>query len=106
MQKSEWITRQYESMPQRALIAEVAEHFTQHPLDHWHQLLDTVDCCYAPLLTPGELSANPQIQVRQMLSESGPGYPAWINQQAVEVSAEIEQISSQDQLHWNSTVSS
>ena len=102
VQKPKWITRQYESMPQRTLVAEVAEHFAQHPLSHWHQLLDTVDCCYAPLLTPGELSAHPQIQARQMLPESGPSYPAWINQQPVEVSSEIEQITSREELRWNS----
>ena len=41
----------------QALIAEVAEHIAQHPLEYWHQLLDTVDCCYVPLFGP----QNPQV---------------------------------------------
>ena len=100
LQKPQWITRQYESMPQRELIAEVAEHITQHPLDHWHQLLDAVDCCYAPLLTPGELSANPQIQVRHSLSESGPNYAGWINDAAVEIDFSIAEIEHLQSLNW------
>ncbi len=100
LQKPKWISRQYESMPQRALIAEVAEHITQYPLDHWHQLLDAVDCCYAPLLTPGELSANPQIQARHSLSESGPNYPGWINDAAVEIDACITEIEHLQSLNW------
>jgi crotonobetainyl-CoA:carnitine CoA-transferase CaiB-like acyl-CoA transferase len=100
LQKPKWISRQYESMPQRALIAEVAEHITQYPLDHWHQLLDAVDCCYAPLLTPGELSANPQIQARHSLSESGPNYPGWINDTAVEIDACITEIEHLQSLNW------
>jgi hypothetical protein len=35
--------------------------------------------------------------------ENGPTYPAWINQQPVKISADIEEIKSSDQLHWNST---
>jgi crotonobetainyl-CoA:carnitine CoA-transferase CaiB-like acyl-CoA transferase len=100
LQKPEWITRQYESMPQRALIAEVAEHITQHPFDHWHQLLDAVDCCYAPLITAGGLSANPQIQARRSLSESGPNYPGWINDAAVEIDASITEIEHLQSLNW------
>jgi hypothetical protein len=37
-----------------------------------------------------------------MLTENGPGHPAWIDQQSLEVSSGIEQITSQDQLRWNS----
>jgi crotonobetainyl-CoA:carnitine CoA-transferase CaiB-like acyl-CoA transferase len=100
LQKPEWITRQYESMPQRALIAEVAEQFTRHPLDHWQQMLDAVDCCYAPLLTPGELSADPQIQARHSLSESGPNYPGWINDATVQIEVSITEIEHLQSLNW------
>jgi crotonobetainyl-CoA:carnitine CoA-transferase CaiB-like acyl-CoA transferase len=100
LQKPEWITRQYEPMPQRELIAEVAEHITQRPLNHWHQLLDVVDCCYAPLLTPGGLSENPQIQARHSLSESGPNYPGWINDAAVEIEVSITEIEHLQSLNW------
>ena len=100
LQKPRWITRQYETMPQQALIAEVAEHISRHPLDYWHQLLDAVDCCYAPLLTSAQLSANPQIQARGSLSESGPNYPGWINDTVVEIDASITEIEDPQSLHW------
>jgi alpha-methylacyl-CoA racemase len=100
LQKPQWIPRQYASMPQQALIAEVAEHIARHPLDYWHQLLDRADCCYAPLLTPGQLSANPQIQARSSLSEAGPHYPGWINDTVVEIDASITEIEHPQSLHW------
>ena len=100
LQKPEWITRQYASMPQQTLIAEVAEQFTRHPLDYWQQLLDTVDCCYAPLLAPGQLFANSQILARRSLSESGPNYPAWINDAAVEIDDSITEIEHPRSMTW------
>jgi len=100
LQKPQWMSRQYETMPQQALIAEVAEHIIQRPLDYWHQLLDAVDCCYAPLLTPGQLSANPQIQFRGSLSESGPNYPGWINHAVVEIDTSIIKIEAPQSLCW------
>jgi alpha-methylacyl-CoA racemase len=102
LQKPEWINQQYAVMPQPALIAEVTEHITRHPLDYWHRLLDTVDCCYAPLLTPGQLSANPQIQARHSLSISGPNYPGWINHAAVEIEASITEIEFAQSVSWHS----
>ena len=102
LQKPEWINQQYAVMPQRALIAEVTERITRHPLDYWHRLLDTVDCCYAPLLTPGQLSANPQIQARHSLSISGPNYPGWINHAAVEIEASITEIECSQSVSWHS----
>ena len=102
LQQPQWITRQYETMPQQALIAEVAEYIARHPLDYWHQLLDAVDCCYAPLLTPAQLSANPQIQARGSLSEDGPNYPGWINDAVVETDASITEIEHPQSLSWRS----
>ena len=100
LQKPQWISQQYASMPQQALLAEVAEHIAQHPLDYWHQLLDTVDCCYAPLLTPGQLCANPQVQARASLSKSGPNYAGWINDAVVEIDESITEIEDPQSLHW------
>jgi len=100
LQQPQWITRQYETMPQQALLAEVAEHLSRRPLDYWHQLLDTVDCCYAPLLTPGQLSANPQVQARASLAEAGPNYPGWINDAVVEIDDTIIEIEHPQSLSW------
>jgi crotonobetainyl-CoA:carnitine CoA-transferase CaiB-like acyl-CoA transferase len=100
LQQPQWITLQYASMPQQALIAEVAEHISRHPLDYWHQLLDAVDCCYAPLLTPAQLSANPQILARGSLADSGPNYPGWINDAAVDIDDAIIEIEPARSLGW------
>ncbi len=103
LQQPLWITRQYETMPQQALIAEVAAQISRHPLNYWHLLLDTVDCCYAPLLKPRQLSANPQILARGSLSEAGPNYPGRINNAAVEIDASITEIEDPQSLHWDPT---
>ncbi len=103
LQQPNWIDRQYERMPQQGLIAEVAEQISEHPLDYWQQLLDTADCCYAPLLTPGQLPANPQIRARASLSESGPNYPGWINDAVVEIDDSIIEVESPRSLNWNAT---
>ena len=105
LQKTEWISRQFETMPQQDLIAEVAEIISQHPQSHWRGLLDNVDCCFEILFTVDELARHAQFESRQAITENGPTYPAWINQQPVKISADFEQINSSDQLHWISTSS-
>jgi crotonobetainyl-CoA:carnitine CoA-transferase CaiB-like acyl-CoA transferase len=102
LQKPQWENRHMEHMPQKKLIAEVAKTIAAQPRTYWQALLDEVDCSFEILCFPLDLADHPQLKSRQMLTENGPGYPAWINQQPVEVSSEIEQITSQDQLRWNS----
>jgi crotonobetainyl-CoA:carnitine CoA-transferase CaiB-like acyl-CoA transferase len=103
LQKPGWISRQFEAMPQQDLIAEVAEIISQHPQSHWQELLDNVDCCFEILFTVDSLARHAQFESRQAITEHGPTYPAWINQQPVKISADFEEIESRDQLHWNST---
>jgi crotonobetainyl-CoA:carnitine CoA-transferase CaiB-like acyl-CoA transferase len=103
LQKPGWISQQFEAMPQQDLIAEVAEVISQHPQSHWRELLDNVDCCFEILFTVDDLARNAQFESRQAITEHGPTYPAWINQQPVKVSADFEEIESRDQLQWNST---
>ena len=100
LQKPQWIAQQYASMPQHALIAEVAEQISKRSLDYWHQLLDAVDCCYAPLLAPAQLPANPQLQARRSLSESGPHYPGWINDEVVEINELVTEVEHPQSLSW------
>lgn len=102
LQKTEWISRQFEAMPQQDLIAEVAEAISQHPQLYWRELLDNVDCCFEILFTVDELARHSQFESRQAITENGPSYPAWINQQPVKISTDFEEIKSNDQLHWNS----
>jgi crotonobetainyl-CoA:carnitine CoA-transferase CaiB-like acyl-CoA transferase len=102
LQKPQWINRHMESMPQKQLIFEVAETIAAYPQAYWQSLLDEVDCSFEILCFPQDLANHPQLKSRQMLTENGPGHPAWIDQQSLEVSSGIEQITSQDQLRWNS----
>ena len=105
LNKPEWIDRQFESMPQKVLIAEVAEVISSHPREYWCKLLDDVDCCFEALLDPHELTQQAQFIARGALTESGPTYPAWINNRPVDITMEVEEITSRDQLYWNSRVS-
>ncbi|MGD8348752.1 MAG: CoA transferase, partial [Gammaproteobacteria bacterium] len=95
-----WIERQFEAMPQLALIGEVSALVAEHPLAHWRQLLDPVDCCFEALLEIDEVAQHPQLRARRASGPKGPAYPAWINRQAVEVAADIEQIGSTESLEW------
>ena len=99
LQKPDWIGRQYETMPQRALIEEISGLVVQYPLNYWHELLDTIDCCYTPLVSPNGFAQNPQIQARKSLSTSGPNYPGWINDAAVEFDDMVE-IERPESLAW------
>lgn len=101
LNKPEWIGRQFEAMPQQSLIADVAAVIYDHPQVYWRKLLDGVDCCFEGLFAADELTQHAQLKSRQALTENGPTYPAWINNQPVEITIEVEQIKSRHQLHWN-----
>ncbi len=105
VEQPQWIDRQLASMPQRALIAEVAALFLQQPGAHWSARLDQVDCCFEILFGSDKLATHPQFEARQAITAAGPGYPVWINHQALEVSLDFEAIGSSAQLSWKSTAS-
>lgn len=65
--RPEWIGRQHEPLPQRALIAEVAAMFAAEPLSHWEALLPAADCCYQAVLTSAEVLAHPHIAARGLV---------------------------------------
>ena len=100
IQKNDWIDRQFENMPQHTLISEVAELIRAQSLDYWNELLDDVDCCYAPLLTPDQLATNPQLQARGSVNTSGPGYPGWVNGTIVTQHGHITEIEFPSALYW------
>jgi crotonobetainyl-CoA:carnitine CoA-transferase CaiB-like acyl-CoA transferase len=103
LQKPEWIVRQIEVMPQQDLIADVAQLISEHSRSHWQDLLNEVDCCFEILFAGDELAQHEQFESRRALNAQGPTYPAWINQQPVEISPQFEQLATSDQLRWNST---
>ncbi|MGO1118106.1 CaiB/BaiF CoA transferase family protein [Rhodovibrionaceae bacterium A322] len=62
--RPDWIARQAEPLPQKDLIAEVDMLFRSKTLDQWNALLETVDCCYEPLLEAEEMLAHPHLKAR------------------------------------------
>ena len=66
----EWISRQRESVPQVALINEVKRLFESQPLNHWCNLLDSIDCCFEPVLETADIISHPQVIARHLLSEN------------------------------------
>jgi crotonobetainyl-CoA:carnitine CoA-transferase CaiB-like acyl-CoA transferase len=99
--KPEWTARQFESMPQQALIGELAALFATQPRDHWQARLDGIDCCFEVLLADGDLAAQPQFAFRAAIDADGPRYPAWIDGRAIETGTEPRQISSPNDLDWH-----
>ncbi len=98
--RPDWTARQFEPMPQNALIGEVASLIGGDSRDHWDTLLDTVDCCYAPLLETGELAAHPQVVARGSWSESGPTCPGRVDGNPVEVDHDIVEIDAAESARW------
>jgi len=98
--KPQWVERQYESMPQKRLIKEVAGLMATGSVNHWCDLLDDIDCCFEALFSADGLGQQVQLESRQALTTAGPTYPAWINQQAPETASDFEQIDASESLRW------
>jgi crotonobetainyl-CoA:carnitine CoA-transferase CaiB-like acyl-CoA transferase len=105
LNQPQWIERQYESMPQRQLIDEVAALIATRPLAYWQDLLNPIDCCFEVLFTPAQLARQAQFEARAALNADGPTYPARIDQQAVVTASEFEQIDDIRDLGWSGTIS-
>lgn len=77
--RTAWIPRHLENMPQTTLIAELRELFLSQPLEHWQQLLEGVDCCFEIIPTLDQIKQHPQVEARGLLNDWEPNYPAWID---------------------------
>ncbi len=99
-ERPDWIGRQFEPMPQTALLAEVADLIGSKPRLDWHELLDTIDCCYAPLLDTADVARDPQMQARRSWSDSGPNSGVWINDDAVVSARDYREIESSQATGW------
>lgn len=98
--QKDWITRQSETMPQRRLIEECRQLFASQSRSYWDELLRNVDCCYEALVEPNALSRLDHIQARGSMTQHGPNYPGWINQQSVELDSDFSEITDPELLHW------
>jgi len=101
LERPQWIERQYETMPQRELIDEVAALIAARPLAYWKELLNPVDCCFEVLFTPAQLAGQAQFAARAALNADGPTYPARIDRQAVPIASDFEQIDDPRELGWS-----
>jgi crotonobetainyl-CoA:carnitine CoA-transferase CaiB-like acyl-CoA transferase len=69
--RADWAARQWEPMPQDALIAEVAGHLTTRPLGDWLAALDGVDTCIQPVAAYGDVADGPQVRARGLVKDGG-----------------------------------
>lgn len=76
----EWVSRQFEPLPQTALIEDVSKAIAAYPLDHWEALLGDVDCCYHAVLDYSEAAADAHVQARGLVREGGGvSFPAYVD---------------------------
>lgn len=68
VRRPDWIARQWEPMPQAALIADLVRLFAAKSSAEWEALLGAVDCCFGAVVPPGEVAAHPQIAARGMVA--------------------------------------
>ena len=67
--RTEWIHRHLEPMPQNELIAELDALFLTRTRDEWTALLAPVDCCCEPVLEAAEVAAHPQWKERGLIHQ-------------------------------------
>ncbi|PWC53073.1 CoA transferase [Azospirillum sp. TSO22-1] len=71
--RPDWIARQGEPLPQRALMAEVAALFAGRTLAEWQAVLDPADCCFEALPEIAEIPTHPHVAARgQVVAHGGP----------------------------------
>jgi crotonobetainyl-CoA:carnitine CoA-transferase CaiB-like acyl-CoA transferase len=71
--RPDWVTRQDESVPQQALIADLEALFAAHPLEAWRARLDGVDCCVDAVLHAGEVPGHPHVRARGLIRDGAAG---------------------------------
>lgn len=63
--------QQYDSATWPALKARLAERFLAEPMQHWCDLFEGTDVCFAAVLTPAEARAHPHNVARCVFGEHG-----------------------------------
>jgi crotonobetainyl-CoA:carnitine CoA-transferase CaiB-like acyl-CoA transferase len=69
--RSDLIARQWEAMPQEALIADIASVFAAKRADDWEATLGPVDCCFGLVVAPRDVPTHPQVAARAMVARHG-----------------------------------
>ncbi len=95
-----WIARQHDPLPQDDLMAEVAATIQREPLSAWIDRLSEVDCCFQPVLEPGEVPDDPHMRARGLVRETGGAdarvevlFPAFFDGQAPAPRAPFRELS-------------
>ncbi len=101
LERPDWIERQFESMPQAELIAEVGAEIESRSGSDWHDRLDSIDCCYAPLLHPLELAGHGYIRTLGFDPQSGPGYPGRIDGEPVPADTRVDELAPGEPPGWH-----
>ncbi len=73
--REDWIARQWEAMPQDALICEVARLIGSRPLEAWERELSEVDCCFQAVLEPAQVPDDARIRARALVRAAGGSEP-------------------------------
>ncbi len=98
--KPEWIERQSESLPQSSLIREVSDLFKAESLYYWNEVFERVDCCYEPILMADEVAGHPQVISRKNFQGANPRFAAWINDEPVDTSEEVQLMDDGEAIRW------
>ena len=100
MDRPQWIKRQFEAMPQTALIGAVGQVISQQTANHWNQVFASVDCCFEAVIFPHDSSSHPQLQARNALTENGPAYPGMMNDKHVFTDPELFEFDAEEIPRW------
>ena len=65
--RPDWLERQPETMPQTALIADLASFFAGISLEQASALFSHIDCCFSPVLDLGEALTSEQVRARGLV---------------------------------------
>lgn len=79
MAQPDWTDRQFEAMPQEALIDEVRGAISSMTLEEVVAQLEGVDCCFEPVPDAAEIHAHRQTVSRCMFTPDRVGYPGRID---------------------------
>ncbi len=82
--RPDWIAREHEAMPQRALIAEIGALLAALTQDECVQRFGPADCCLSPVLSLGEALESGQVAARRLVRKGEDGalqalFPAWVD---------------------------
>lgn len=86
VERPDWLSRQWEPVPQHALIAEIAELIGTGTRAEWEARLDAAETCFHPVLELDELMVHPHTVARRLVQRSGGAdaiaevlLPAWLD---------------------------